>query len=264
MIKFLKKNSIKLILLLIICWSLAVYVLNYHDTIFKKMYSDKTWTHRVNSVEKLNEVYDKYAGVELDLVYKFEDDIFDVNHPPAPSTGLTLEFFLKNIKNTNTQMLWLDYKNLDEKNQVVSLLKLQKLCVEYGILPRNVIVESTAPEYLYSFSKAGFKTSYYLPRITEKQGNQKDILITEINKSVDEYSINYISADKIFFDELKTLFPEKVILTWIVNEESERASFWDIKELYNKYRRARKKYKVLSDDKVLIVLYSYIAEEGNF
>ncbi len=262
--RFLKKSSIVLLVVGIVCWCLAVYLLNNQDAIFGKKYSDKIWIHRVNSIEKLSEVQDTYLGVELDLVYKLEDSIFDVNHPPAPSTGLTLNEFLASVQNTNEQKLWLDYKNLNAENELISLSNLQNLCVKYGISPKQIIVESTAPEYLLSFSKAGFKTSYYLPRLAVVKGGRKDPLVQKINKSLDDYSVNYISADKIHLGRLKVLFPEKEKLTWIVNTESNTASFWEVRALYNKFIRARKKYKVFSDPKVLIVLHSYKAKEGNY
>lgn len=262
--RFLKKNSVILLIVGLLCWFLAVYLLNNQDAFFDKMYSDKIWVHRVNSVEKLQEVQDIYTGVELDVVYKIEDSIFDVNHPPAPSTGLNLHDFLGSIQNLNGQKLWLDYKNLNAENELISLSRLQTLCSQYGIPTKHIIVESMAPEYLGSFSKAGFKTSYYLPRITGLPSDQEGVLVQKINKSLDDYSIHYISADKIHLQELKRLFPEKEILTWIVNTESDKASFWELRDLYTKFTRARKKYAVLSDSKILIVLYSYKAKEGNY
>ncbi len=260
----LKKSSIVLVGIGVLCWFAAVYVLNNQDAFFDTMYSDKMWVHRVNSVEKLSEVQDTYVGVELDLVYKLEDSIFDVNHPPAPSTGLNLHDYLGSIQNPAEQKLWLDYKNLDAENEASSLSRLQALCDQYGIPTQHIIVESMSPEYLGSFSKAGFKTSYYLPRIAGLSGDQKEVLMQEINKSVADYSIHYISADKIHLGDLKTLFPEKEILTWIANKEADNASFWELKKMYNKFIRARKKYAVLSDPQIKIVLYSYKAKEGNY
>lgn len=262
--KSLKKNSIVLLIIGLLLWFAVVYSLNHQDAFFDTMYADKIWVHRVNSVEKLNEVQDKYMGVELDVVYKQDDSIFDVHHPPAPSTGLNLHDFLGGIQNPAAQKLWLDYKNLDDENEIRSLSRLQALCNQYGIPTQHIIVESMTPKHLASFSKAGFKTSYYLPRITGLISDQEDMLVQKINTSVTDYSIHFISADKIHLENLKTLFPEKEILTWIVNKEADNASFWELKKMYNKFIRARKKYAVLSNPKIKIVLYSYKAKEGNY
>jgi hypothetical protein len=60
----------------------------------------KVWAHRVNSIEKLAQTGALYSGVELDLVFVDEGEaaFFDVNHPPAPSIGLSLDAYLSSVE----------------------------------------------------------------------------------------------------------------------------------------------------------------------
>jgi len=263
--KLLIQWSKRILLIGILFWISIVAVLNFQDGIFKKIYSDKIWIHRVNSIQKLNEVQTEYVGVELDLVYNNDKDYFDVNHPPAPSTGLSLENYFKSVKNPSKLKIWLDYKNLNGENETSSLRKLKSICEQYNISPDQMIVESRNPIFLTSFYNSGFTTSYYLPNsISHKTGKERDDLTAQITKDLDDAEITFISSNKADIPVLKEFFPNKQILTWTVHFESEIISPFSIREVYNSAIRAHRKYKLLSDHRVEIVLYKYIPVDGDY
>src|SRR5690554_6067423 len=78
-------------------------------------YAEKIWAHRVNSLEKLASVQNKYTGVELDVVFDTLTNTFDVTHPPTPSIGLSLEQWLQTLD--GDKGVWIDFKNLTAANK---------------------------------------------------------------------------------------------------------------------------------------------------
>ena len=61
----------------------------------KRSFPAKAWLHRTNSVEKLDTLFAKFDGFELDVVFHLDGAYFDVTHPPVPSIGLRLDKYLR-------------------------------------------------------------------------------------------------------------------------------------------------------------------------
>lgn len=129
----------------------------------KRRFPVKMWVHRTNSAEKLNALFDKFGGFELDVVFHNEGGgYFDVTHPPAPSIGLTLDKYFSSQPAIATKCFWLDFKNLTPEDAELALKRLNATADKFK-LKKRLIVESPNPELLGGFSEAGFYTSFYLP-----------------------------------------------------------------------------------------------------
>lgn len=123
------------------------------------------WLHRTNSTNKLDQFFDKYNGFELDIIYYEDQHAFENSHDKISLTEFSLEkqfAYFKN-KNITTPSLWLDFKNLSERNSTAALNDLTKLLNDYQLSKENIWIESSTYQALSIFKNAGYKTSYYFP-----------------------------------------------------------------------------------------------------
>ncbi len=172
-------------------------------------FTSKIWVHRVNSIERLKEVQDKFKGIELDIV--FENGEFDVRHPPATSIQLSLDKYFSKVKNVQQHYFWLDLKNLNEQNLNKVINRLNKLTDKYGI-KKNLIVESTAYQLLPKLNQNNFLTSYYLPNYSalDETTLNSELILTNHNigkyrqKALSQSIDNYVLMNENFemFDKL--------------------------------------------------------------
>ncbi|MCB0409700.1 MAG: hypothetical protein KDD29_05740, partial [Flavobacteriales bacterium] len=155
-----KKKAVIVLLLLVVLG--MFYLCLYTNVLIDVLYKEKIWVHRTNSVEKLHAVKDKFYGVELDIEFLDSLNVFDVNHPPAKSIGLTLDTYFFEASMNKTLHYWLDFKNLNEMNVEKSSALLERICVKNHINPSHVIVESNNVRLLEEFQHKGYQVSYYL------------------------------------------------------------------------------------------------------
>lgn len=214
------------------------------DFFLKKLHAEKIWVHRVNSIEKLQEVNFTYSGVELDVVFDTTLNIFDVNHPPAESIGLNLLEYLKSNKESKLNF-WLDFKNLSTKNASQALERLEFLCAELNISKKQFIVEATQPELLKQFAKNGFQTSYYLhwPGLYQLSEENLNKTITQIKANIFP-ELAYISSSYHDYEIMQQHFPDQEKLLWLTENETKFSS--TIKEHWHRMEIANHpKTKVL-------------------
>lgn len=125
----------------------------------------KVWAHRVNSTGALHEAKSLFAGVEADLVFDSRSRRFDVRHPPAPGTGLTLDEYLAQSADHPQLHLWLDWKNPTRENVVAAVRELDRLDAKYRIRGRAMVETPSSAVFdgIAAVSDARFVHGYYLP-----------------------------------------------------------------------------------------------------
>jgi heptose-I-phosphate ethanolaminephosphotransferase len=128
-----------------------------------EQFRKKVWAHECNSIGKLREAEQIFCGVEIDLVYDEKQDLFDVTHPPSPSIHLKIEDALSTLDNPQKLKYWFDIKNLTMENAERMSARLTEICSRFELKVEKTIVESMFVRGLTPFSRAGFRTSYYLP-----------------------------------------------------------------------------------------------------
>jgi hypothetical protein len=238
-----------LFLLAAIGLGLVLYKLSGRPFVVKELFPEKIWVHRVNSLVKIDEIINEYSGLELDLVWTGKE--FDVNHPPATSIGLSLDKYLEHNKEIASKGIWLDFKNLNRKNQFKSASHLDSLLKIHSIPPKNVYVESYFPEFLKAFHKIGVKTSYYLPGGLHKlKGdslkNQLSIIKQKLRKNEDVY----ISAPFVDYYIMQQYFPDRKKLLWHLGGIYGPGTRWKI-------------YRALTDPNVEVLLRPFESVEGD-
>ena len=198
-----KRNKYKIIIAILF---IAYYY--YPHSIESTGFSNKIWAHRVNSIEKLNSALNHFDGVELDLVYNNKKDLFDVNHPPSKSIGLTFEVYLNAIKKQQFPYLWLDLKNLSKENSISILNKLLYLFKSKNYPFHKILIESRQSNELLIFEKEGFKTSFYLPpNLNEKDRLSLSKSIFEIKTILNNQPNIAISTSFEDYNIIKNEFP---------------------------------------------------------
>ena len=244
--KKLKRLTIVLLFVfgVLFCYRYSPYKLQFAG------YYDKIWAHRVNSTEKLESALNYFEGVELDLVYDAEQDILDVNHPPAPSIGLSFENYFSKLSDNQKPFLWLDIKNLESSNADAILERLIKIFKSKAYPLEKVLIETRYPESLHIFAEHGFMTSYYLPYdLNKKSESNLENEIQEIKQVLAKHPQLGISTNYHDYDTIKTYF------------QSEKKYIWVLVSSYSlEFSKIR---EILKDETVEAVLVNYKTLKGN-
>lgn len=239
----------KIILVFMSLFLMAVFFYRYSPRKIEYLgHYNKVYAHRVNSIEKLKSALHFFNGVELDLVYKKDKNILDVNHPPAQSINLNFETYVNEIEQGTFPFLWLDIKNLDLNSAQDIFIKLNIILERLNYPKDKILIETFYPEALSIFSKAGYNTSYYLPPQLYKSTNLENE-IKNIKAVLKEQPNMGISTNFEDYDILKANFPNRKKYIWAL-----------VPNLNSKYNEIR---KILKDEKVEIVLSNYKAFSGN-
>lgn len=252
--KLLKSSKLKKVGFLFLVFLMLIYgVLTFQNILFRLMFANKIHAHRVNSIEKLNEVKPKFSGAELDVMFQNNTNSFDVNHPPAKSINLTLSKYIASNTTNKDYKFWLDFKNLNKSNQEKAVFKLDSISSVFNLKKENIIIESSLPQYLNLFLNKGYKTSYYLPA-------KKSLIKSDSVKSlINTYKTTYISANLSYYSLLKKHYPEQSILSW----QTGYNNIYSIKSLQRAINQFRTKWTILNDNKVDVFLVAYKADNGN-
>jgi hypothetical protein len=186
----------------------------------KTQFSKKVWLHRVNSISRAKIIQEKYKGLEMDVVYDSDKDCFDVHHHKFPSINLCFDELLQNLQDPQQHYFWLDFKNLESSNRKMALANLKKLSDKYKI-KENIIVESSDPVLLSSFTDENFYTSYYLPAFNPFYADADSIkrYVKEIDDNLSRSRVNAISGYYFQYPFMEKYFPEADLLVWHIIEE---------------------------------------------
>lgn len=121
------------------------------------------YAHRINSQAKALEAKQYFSGIEMDLMFDPERKVFDIYHPPAARTGLTLDMQLRAVSDKPELALWFDFKNPPADSAPVLAL-LEALDVRWHLKRRTVLeLPAGAAAQMRAYSDAGWRVSYYIP-----------------------------------------------------------------------------------------------------
>ena len=239
-LKWIKLNKYKLIVLGIIVYLLADFV--FHKGLVRVMIpqgfpgykidstlpknkngliiTGKEWTKAINSLELMGKLDKGIPGWECDIYFDREKHYFDVHHEEGNSTGLNLDklFQASFIKGMHASV-WLDFKNLEEANAMESLTELDRLKDKYGMKDR-IMVESSRADLLKPFSDAGYFTSFYVPLFNPYLiGNDaQKTWVDSLSRVIDISVVSAMSGYYFQYPFLHRFFPNYPILTWSPND----------------------------------------------
>ncbi len=245
------KKKVIISIVLIVLFFGALFAL-FSDKAIRVIFKEKIWAHRVNSIEKKQEVSKLFSGIELDIVYDKNSGIFDVNHPPAPSINLSLEDYLKSNVDKHLSY-WLDFKNLSEDNMVSACEKLNYLTKEVGLDNNKIIVESPNYRFLPMFRSNGFLVSYYLPSLQNTRHDSLPLVIEQIKNALNTSKDLFISSNYKDYSLMKRYFPDRTKLLWLTGGEKSM----------KKWKTKLSLFKILFDPKVKVFLVPYKSVRGD-
>lgn len=207
---------------------------------------DKDWKKAVNTREQLNDLDEAIAGFEVDVYFDTAGLFFDVYHDAGKSTGLRLEELLAIYKQRKLDAgIWLDIKNLDEKNVTAVLTSLIQLRKIYG-LQNKLIVESPRVELLTDFTDSLFFTSFYIPMFNPYRLNDEETkkMVAQIAGALHTSRVNALSGYYFQFSFLQHYFPKYPMLTW-----ADKDPFSLVNLVFRK--------KIEADRNIFIILYTW-------
>lgn len=211
---------------------------------------DKCWLHRVDSIEKMLELSDKYTGIEIDVNFDNTKLFFDVTHEIEDSISLSLEEYFKYL-NKNDKKIWIDFKNLTEENVENSLEVLENIIYEYNVDKTRFIIESSNYKMLKSFKEKGYYTSYYVPYLDIDNLSEEELKYwkNKIKYITLTGNVSAISFPGYLYPFIKNIGIKADLLTWEDGKE------WEILYLTKMTRN------MLKDEKLKVIL---IRELGNY
>lgn len=203
---------------------------------------DKIYLHRTDEPKKVEDFFGLYQNFEIDAHF-FDDEMaqnvgknapyFDVGHDGLKhSIGLNLKEMLALIRQKDDEFkakalpkqiktrakIWLDFKNLSDKNAKQALQELIKICKQTRFKHGDIIVESGDYKALSAFKKAGFYTSYYVPYYDEallKTNEQERAKISaELRAITASGAVNALSFPHYLYEFIKSLWLKCDLLTW--------------------------------------------------
>lgn len=208
-----------------------------------KMPVPKIWAHRCDSIEKMQENMNKFAGVELDINYYAEQGEFDVSHDKQAKLEYPLESFLQQLAPTDAKM-WLDFKNLTADNRVAALNRLEYLFKKYNIDKSRAIVESHNVKELADFHQAGYYTSFYVSvndRFFKTAAGREEFL-SEVAAAIATGNIDAVSFPIEYYKLVKSGNFDIDLLTW------------DMDARWSDYVAKKECRDRLADDRLKVVL----------
>ena len=169
---------------------------------------DKLWSHRVLDTNLLVNISEEFNGVELDVFYNLDRNLFDVKYHDDDSK-ITLDNYLNSCEDLKLKF-WVDFKNLNQKNVNPSIQLLNTLTKKYN-LKAEMIIESNEIELLSKFKEEGFYTSYWLPNY---HFFNSILNINKIKRNILNYEPSVISMpySSVWFYSRK--FPNYPIHCW--------------------------------------------------
>lgn len=168
--------------------------------------------HRINDIEKLQAILGNgFRSMETDVWFYADENGsgFQVGHDGSESNGIRLDQFLETMQPYEPRKIWLDIKNLTEKNLDAALGELVRLDSIYSLRKIAIVESGITSSAFEKFKAAGFHTSYYLP--TEhianmlREGNQDALtLVAEnIEAQISDQSVAAISFDLSLYSFVK-------------------------------------------------------------
>ena len=112
-------------------------------------------------VNDANNKFVNFKGIEIDVFFEIEKNVFDVRHH-GKYRGNTLLDFLRNI-NDKELFIWIDLKNLNNKN-VLAIRDRLSVIIDSGVNKEHLLIESKNIELLEVLQNEGFDVKLLVTR----------------------------------------------------------------------------------------------------
>lgn len=225
--------------------------------LIKQGIKSRVYPHRVNSIGKLQDIWrDGFRAFEVDIQISKEKNSLRVGHDINLVTG-SLSTMLSSIDHTKAERIWLDIKNLNEKNFYTALELLESIDSIFNIKDK-IIIESNIKSSLFKkFRARGWHTSYYLPTakiltlIQAQDSVELNRLAVDIAKQLTHQDIAAVSFDQRLYIFVKYFLEEKI------NENIDYHTWFGPSIFDSKFEEKLIKSDVHNDTRVKSILSRY-------
>jgi len=168
--------------------------------------------HRVNSIGKLMDVWtDGCRAFEIDVLYLGGDgqDHFVIGHNHGVMSGMSFEQFITSISPSEIEKIWVDFKNLTQKNYKKALDRLNRLDEQFSLKEKLIIESGTTGSIFGKFQESGWHISYYVPTgkivklIDENKKKEMKVLAKSISEQSMLQKLSAISFDHRLYPFVK-------------------------------------------------------------
>jgi len=187
---------------------------------------NRIWPHRVNSLVRLQYLYDQFPGFECDIRFDSTNSKFYIAHDASEINSLSFSDYLQ--ADPNHKLFWLDTKNLNVSN-INQFCHVLKLYDEKFALKDRIILESTDTSVIVRLEQLGYLTSLYLPSLDIKDSAACKNYAQEISFFLNRHHV-LISQDVAMHEFMTKNFPFNKQIIWDIH-------FWKglDKEILSKY-----------------------------
>ena len=158
--------------------------------------NQKNWTRGVNQVEWMDRIPPDRGGIEFDVYMDTAIGRLLVYHDSDRISRLQADSLLAaRLKKGISGGIWLDLKNLSKNNLSQTLNEVQRLQNIYG-MKEEMIIESSSPALLHSFTQSGYYTSYYVPYFNPYQLSEDSLVqhLQTIRQELEKYPCSSLSG----------------------------------------------------------------------
>ena len=225
------QKGISYFILIFLLLYLVFYYLPIYNGNSEILYdnSDKLWVHRALDFNEVNEKYNNFNGVEVDVFFETSKGIFDVRHHGKYKAKSLFEY-LENINNKE-MFFWIDLKNLD-RNNVKNVLNRLNVISEKTIGKNQLIIESKNIELLDELQNEGYFISYWLPSYNFFRSPYE---VFKVKKNLIKFSPNAISCSHHNVDFYSRKFPIYNLHCWTngLKKEEDKLKIIELSERDN-------------------------------
>jgi len=223
--------------------------------------SNRIIPHRVNSIGKLKDIWnDGFRSFEFDVSFgDHNTQSFYIGHH-SDVMGPKMEDFLSSVDFQKIQKVWMDFKNLNQKNYIQVLARLSYLEERYKIKKKFIVESSITSPFFKEFGKAGWHTSYYMPTrriinlLEQKNHEEMENLAVEIARQTKIQNLSAISFDHRLYPFIKNYLESKLSNEIVYH-------IWDAPGISSiDFKDQLLKNKLFLDNRVKTLLTEYISQ----
>lgn len=207
---------------------------------------DKHWISAVNNISLLEKLPVNTAGIECDLVFNTLKNNFEVCTEAGISSCLDADSLLAAYAGKKLQAnIWFALNNLDQENTDPAIKEITRLKNKYK-LAGQIVIESSAANFLKAFCDSGYFTSYAVPAFNPYKSSEAAIIhfADSVRNTLTKYPASAVSGNYFQYPILKKFFPNYPILTKTDNVSISIVSYVFKKQLEN-------------DENIKVILYPF-------
>jgi len=265
-----KKISIYTLLLSFGIFILIIFKENYYQSqniskVLSQHLDGRLIPHKADYTNKLKNILsDNLLSFEFDTRFNSTSKVpyFEIGHDIDKLDGRSFEDYLKLTKNKNMKKIWMDIKNVDDKNLPLILKRLNYLNDIYNFKDILIFETSSHTKNVQIISDAGYHTSFYVEltvfkNIKKTSKKELENVAKLLKKQIESQHIKALSFPSYMYSFVKD-YMEPIISKKIVYHT------WATYKFNNKNELEKiQKQNFYKDSRIKTIIYTYYNNKPN-